>query len=383
MSTPTILIVEDERLIALDIKHRLNRLGYSVVAIADSAENALEAVVQHQPDLVLMDIYLNGDTSGIEAAASFQREYQLPVVFLTAHADRPTLIQAKAIRPFGYIVKPVEDHDLSTAIEIALSRYQAEIAMQNALKQEQELNQLKSQFISIISHEFRNPLNSILSTLNLLERQDLQLSREQQLPHVQRAMAAAIQLTQLIDDVLILGETETARFQCHPAPLDLLWFCRNLIEEVHSDPGCQHSILLNVEGCQENEQPFYNLDIKLVRHILSNLLSNAIKYSPDGGEVKLTICGKPRSITFCVQDKGIGIPVEDQYYLFDPFHRGTNTSKIQGTGLGLSIVKRCVDAHGGSISVESQIRVGTTFTVTIPLDNADKSNDQNGRRKPT
>jgi signal transduction histidine kinase len=292
------------------------------------------------------------------------------------------LIQAKAIHPFGYVVKPVEDHDLSTAIEVALSRHQAEIATQNALNHEKELSQLKSQFVSLISHEFRNPLNSILSILNLLNRQDLQFSREEQLSHMQRAIAAATQLTQLIDDVLVLGETETAKFQCYPAPLDVLWFCRNLLEELRSAPDCRHSILLVLQGCQENDQPFYELDVKLIRHILNNLLSNAIKYSPNSDEVKLTICCEPRSITFQVQDRGMGIPAEDQSYLFDPFHRGTNAGNIRGTGLGLSIVKRCVDAHGGSIAVESQLGVGTTFRVTIPLGNGEEpdeqeSNDQN------
>ncbi|HEY9646611.1 MAG TPA: response regulator, partial [Chroococcidiopsis sp.] len=181
-----LLIVEDERLIALDIKQRLVQLGYEVVAIANHADAALQAVTQHMPDLILMDIHLQGAVDGIALAAQIQQQFNLPVIFLTAHADSATLTQAKATQPFGYLVKPVETHMLSTAIEIALTRHQTEVAVQRALAKEKELNELKTRFISIVSHEFRNPLSAIKLIFDLLERQNPPVPPEQQQLHLQR-----------------------------------------------------------------------------------------------------------------------------------------------------------------------------------------------------
>jgi signal transduction histidine kinase len=112
------------------------------------------------------------------------------------------------------------------------------------------------------------------------------------------------------------------------------------------------------------------MDEKLLRQILENLLSNAIKYSPSGGNVELTLSDFSNQAVFQIRDHGIGIPAEDQQQLFETFHRATNVGTIAGTGLGLAIVKRCVDIHQGQITVESEVGVGTTFTVTLPIYNS-------------
>jgi signal transduction histidine kinase len=112
-----------------------------------------------------------------------------------------------------------------------------------------------------------------------------------------------------------------------------------------------------------------HMDEKLLRQILTNLLSNAIKYSPDGGTVHLTLACQAGRVTFQVRDDGIGIPDEDQARLFETFHRARNIGNIPGTGLGLAIVKKSVDLHGGTIEVASQVGQGTTFTVTLPMEN--------------
>lgn len=128
----SILIVEDERLIALDIKRRLLQLGYEVSAIADSAETALRAIAQNPPNLILMDIHLRGAVDGIATATQIRELFDLPVVFLTAYADAATIAQAKTSQPFGYIVKPIETPNLSATIEIALMRYETELALQRS-----------------------------------------------------------------------------------------------------------------------------------------------------------------------------------------------------------------------------------------------------------
>lgn len=377
-----ILIVEDEQLVALDIQRRLTQLGHEVVAICDRAEMALEAANTLSPELVLMDIHLKGDVDGISVAAQIREHYKIPIIFLTAHADEATVTQAKATHPFGYLIKPVQTKHLSTAIEIAFSWHQAETIMQKALAKERDLsealqralikekqlNELKSQFVSIVSHEFRNPLASIMATLNILESQDARLTTEQRLGYVNQAKGVTTNLVQLFDDVLTLSETESSQFYCHPVPTDILWFCRELVHEYQAQPS-NHAIHFMVEGCDETSSAFYDLDPKLLRHILSNLLSNAVKYSPESSTIQFRLCCAEKTLSFCIEDQGIGILPEDQIRLFEPFCRGANVRAISGTGLGLFIVKKCVDVHGGSITVNSTVGIGSTFTVVLPLNN--------------
>jgi len=365
-----ILVVEDEPIIALDIQRQLTQLGYTVVAIADCATLALEAVDRWHPDLVLMDIRLQGDQNGIETAAQIQQQHELPIVFLTAYADADTIQQVKAAQPYGYIVKPFEKHDLMTAIEVALNRHQAERATQAALAKERELNKLKSNFIEIVSHEFRTPLSTILLALELLQRHHSQLTPTKTHVYLQRARVAVDRMRQLLEEVLTIGAVDEGKLQCQPAPIDLDAFCRQLAAEFQLDRDAtaapQHAIVFAQTG-QSVEHMASNLDEKLLRHILTNLLSNAIKYSPHGGKVRLDLIHTADAATFQVQDCGIGIPQGDLAQLFERFHRASNAKTIPGTGLGLSIVKQCVDLHGGTITVQSAVGVGTTFTVTIPL----------------
>lgn len=227
-----VLIVEDESIIALDIQNSLVNAGYHVVAIATCADEALDLTAQFNPDLVLMDIRLCGEMDGVEVAEKIRREFNLPVVYLTAHADENTLQRAKITEPFGYILKPFEDRELITTIEIALSRYHAEVAIQLALAKEKELNQIKSRFVSVVSHEFRNPLNAILFSTELLERYDLELSPERKQEYLQRIQLSVSRMDQLLNDVLTIAETESGGLPFNPQPLDLLQFCQDLIEDL-------------------------------------------------------------------------------------------------------------------------------------------------------
>jgi signal transduction histidine kinase len=375
---PTILIVEDEWVIALDIKQHLTKLGYSVSGTANSAEKALELVAAAKPDLVLMDIYLQGNKSGIEAADQIRQQFHLPVVFLTAHADEATLTEAIATHPYGYIVKPFEEQELIIAIQVALANHRAEQAVRQALHKEKQLNELKSQFVSIVSHEFRNPLSSLLLTLELFEQPNI-LSPEKRQAHIQRGKAAINHMAQLITDVLVLGQVEQEQFQCQPTLINIYQFCSSLVEDLQSRSKTKDRLILTVSGCNETAHLFYELDPKLLQHILSNLLENALKYSPEDSKVKFELRCEPEYVQFHIQDQGIGLTDQDLAKLFTPFHRGTNVSNIPGTGLGLSIIKKCVDAHGGEISVKTEVGTGTQFTVTIHSHHALTLHDQDSK----
>jgi len=163
----TILIVEDETIVALDMRQRLEKLGYQVCGVAGTAAAAIERYRQHNPDLVLMDIKLKGDQDGIEAATIIQSEGGPPVIFVTAFTDAATIDRVRAASPFGYIVKPFHEREVSIAIELALSKHAHQKSLEKAKQIAEESNRAKSSFLSNISHELKTPLNSIIGFVDL------------------------------------------------------------------------------------------------------------------------------------------------------------------------------------------------------------------------
>ncbi|MBD2257881.1 ATP-binding protein [Pseudanabaena sp. FACHB-2040] len=359
MAGEKILVVEDERVVARDIEKRLKNLGYQVPASVASGEAALIKVAELQPDLVLMDIQLRGALDGIATAEQIRADFDIPVIYLTAFADEDTLQRAKASEPFGYIVKPFDEKDLHVTIEVAFRRRLAEAAIRVALEKEKELSELKSRFWSMIIHEFRNPLTSILSSAQLLELHGHRLSDDRKQEYLGLIQNSVRAINQLMNDTLTIVQTEKSDLEFNPASLDLEAFCRDLVEEIQFNVQSNHRIIFTLRGnCDD-----YCLDRKLLWHILTNLLSNAVKYSPLGGEIYLNLICTEQEVVFQVRDKGIGIPSETQTHLFEPFHRATNVGNIPGTGLGLTLVRKCLDLHSGHIEVESEVGQGSTFTV--------------------
>ncbi|MBD2209514.1 response regulator [Calothrix sp. FACHB-156] len=372
-----ILVVEDEIIIAFDIKSCLEKAGYIVPEIAAYGRQAVEKAGEIRPDLILMDVMLKGDMSGIEAAAEIGHLFNIPVIYLTAYSDQTHLQKAKTTQPFGYILKPFEETQLITTIEIALNKHQIEVVMREALEKEKENRAIKNKFVSMVSHEFRNPLNNILTCTELLSNYNLQFNeekRDEYLSHIQKSVK---HLDNLLTDVLLMSKDENEKLQFNPTPLDLEKFCQDLLQDIQLSASENHKIIFTVHGSLaniENNSTVQNshlikLDGKMVYHILSNLLANAVKYSPVGGNVRFDVFYVTGEVIFRIQDEGIGIPVADQENLFNSFHRASNVGKIPGNGLGLAIVKYYVDLHGGNISFASKPGIGTTFIVNLPINN--------------
>lgn len=359
-----ILVVEDEAIIGMDIRNTLLRLGYEVPSVVISGEEAITKVDQYQPQLILMDIQLKkGGIDGIEASKIIQEKWQIPIVFLTAHSDSKTLERSKSTNLFGYIIKPFDEKDLYTTIEIALARAKAESEMRKAWAKEKELNELKSRFVSTVSHEFRTPLSTIALSTGLLEKYKSKWDEPKKQVHFQRIQSSIKQMTNLLDDVLTIGQIESGNMPFNPTPINLTQFLGQMLEEKQDLDQNLHPITYQIEG----ELSQICIDEKLFRHIFSNLLSNAIKYSPLGTEIKVKLTYSEHQVSITVSDQGIGIPPQDQQRLFEMFYRAENVGTIQGTGVGLSIVKRAVEMHGGQITVDSEVNQGTTFIVQIPL----------------
>jgi signal transduction histidine kinase len=245
-------------------------------------------------------------------------------------------------------------------------RKRLEEELRASLDREKELGDLKSRFISMTSHEFRTPLSTILSSAELLEHYSKNWSEEKKFIHLHRIQIAVQHMIGLLDDVLIIGKAEAGQSDFKPEPLHLEEFCIELVKELQLNEGDSRAINL-IARCKSLS---FCLDEKLLRHILSNLLSNAIKYSPEGSPIRFEIAQQKDAIVFQIEDKGIGIPLQDRQCLFESFHRAANVGNIPGTGLGLAIVKKCVDLHGGEITVKSKVGVGTKFKVRLPLKSA-------------
>lgn len=527
-----ILIVEDESIVALNIKNRLESLGYIIVATTSSGESAIQIAASNQPDLVLMDIKLRGVIDGIEAATQIWTRFKIPIVYLTAYSDEETIERAKITEPYGYILKPFEAKDLCTTIEISLYKHQMEqqlrereqwlattlksigdavittdsqglvtfmnpvaetltcwkqeeaignnltkvfqtinqrnrkvvenpaalalrkgvtVALENntllitkngqeipiddsaapiknengnimgavlvfhdvteqqqlktflentnqelearvtkntiqlrqaneqlraeieqrqhlenelllALTKERELNELKSRILATISHEYRTPLTTILSSTDLLSQYSAGWTEERKQKHFHRIQSAVQDLTRLVNDVLFVNHAEIGSLEFNPVALDVEQITHNLVES-YSNLATQHKIIFESQGVST---PVF-LDEELLQSMLRNLFSNAIKYSPDCSIIQAELVFQPHAIVFRISDQGIGIPPNDLDQIFNAFFRGNNIGVTPGVGLGLLIVKECVDLHGGQIIVESELRVGTRFTITLPL----------------
>ncbi|MBW4576869.1 MAG: response regulator [Aphanothece sp. CMT-3BRIN-NPC111] len=256
----------------------------------------------------------------------------------------------------------------------------AEEEVRKALAKEKELNELKSRFISIASHEFRTPLTTILVSAQCLELYKHKWTEEKKIAYLQQIQASVKQMNELIEDVLVIEKSEAGKLEFNPEPLDLEKFCQTLIAEMQLIATKEQAInfvsYASSSG-QLPDRPLACMDKKLLRHIFSNLLSNAIKYSHSGSAVYFKLAIEDNVAIFEVQDSGIGIPPKDLPRLFESFHRASNVRDIPGTGLGLVIVKNSVDLHGGKITVQSEEGLGTTFTVLLPLNSPSFSHEQN------
>ncbi|MGC9502378.1 hybrid sensor histidine kinase/response regulator [Baaleninema sp.] len=359
-----ILIVEDELIAAANIARHLEKRGYVVTAKVSSGEKALNQVVENPPDLVLMDVHLRGSIDGIQTAARLRETTRIPVVYITAYADDDTIERAKHTEPYGYLVKPFKPQDIYTTIEMALQKYRSEEAVRQALDRAQQLNDLKTQTLSMAAHDLRTPLTSILGSFEVLKYLGDRLSPEKKDQYFDRIKASVCNMNALIDELLLANKLETGRLPFHPKPMDVLSFCHMTIDRSQAVASPQHHLVLDASPNLENASVC--LDETLLRHILANLLSNAVKYSPQGGTVTLGVSLTAEGVQFRVSDEGIGIPESNLPKLFEMFSRAENVGDIAGTGLGLHIVKQTLDLHGGSIAVESREGVGSTFTVTLP-----------------
>lgn len=236
-----------------------------------------------------------------------------------------------------------------------------------ALAQQREVNALKSTFVAMTSHEFRNPLAAILSSQELLRDFGDRLAASEGNELFVIMDASVQRMTAMLDKILIIGRADADLLEFRPSTLNIPDMCRKLADEAvqSTQVASADAVTVTLEMQLASDDTAY-ADENLLRHCLGNLLSNAIKYSPEGGETVLSVYRQDRALVFNVSDQGIGIPDADLPHLFDAFRRASNVGAIPGTGLGLAIVMRAIERHGGTVGVASEVGRGTRFTITLP-----------------
>ena len=238
----------------------------------------------------------------------------------------------------------------------------AEKSVREALEAEKELNALKSRFVSMASHEFRTPLSTIMSSVDLIARYSDGPQRDKVERHVSKIRGKVRELTTMLNDFLSLDKLEQGMVRCTASEVDVVHLCIELVEELRSLTKPGQEIIYDHEGTERTVMQ----DRQMLAHVLSNLVSNAIKYSPENKRIELATSVVNGVLQIAVSDEGMGIPLEDQQHLFERFFRASNAFTVQGTGLGLNIVRKYLDLMGGTIQFTSEPGTGSVFTAQLP-----------------
>lgn len=236
------------------------------------------------------------------------------------------------------------------------------LELTESLNREKELNELKSRFVSMASHEFRTPLSAILSSVSLIESYYSDHQTEKRKKHIERIKSSVKNLTGILDDFLSIDKLESQKNKLNYVQFNLYDFGLDILEELNGMLKHSQHINFTYKGAKGILQ-----DKQILKSILLNLLSNSIKYSDEHQAIQLLIHVKKDRLIMRITDEGIGIPVDEQSKIFSKFFRARNTINIQGTGLGLNIVKKYIEILGGTISFKSIPRQGTAFIVQLPI----------------
>jgi len=300
----------------------------------------------------------------IQTAIEKKEQQQTEVSIQAEHQEtiEADLVVSPILEADGQLIGVVCSlHDITTHKHM-------EAQLRHMLQHQIELNELKSRYVSMAAHDLRNPLAVIQSSVGIIQRYSQKMDEEKKQEQFSRIDQNIRNIVELLDGILFIAKGETGNLKFVPELLDLPAFYRTIIDEFHqtlNDPN-------RIELSFQNDCHQVWLDPILLRQIVNNLVSNAIKYS--NAPIKITVWCQEKKVIFTVQDQGIGIPEIKQRRLFDAFYRASNVGNIPGTGLGMTIVKQSVDLHKGTIIWESEEGVGTTFTVTLPIEETEHQN---------
>jgi signal transduction histidine kinase len=366
-----ILIVEDETIVALDMRCRLEGFGYQVCGLAATGPVAIQLADEHRPDLILMDIKLKGEMDGIEASISIRQLFNVPIVFVTAFTDDETLKRVNTMSSYGYVVKPYHERELKIIIELALSKFEYECGILEAKATAEENDRAKSRFLSNISHELKTPLNAIIGFTDLAATigQDVELKE-----YVMLAARSARKLESIINCILDYTKLESGALIPVHTEFDLEDFLLRCWEPFSMEA---HAKGLATRFYLDPDLPsFVRCDASKLGTAIKSLVDNAVKFT-DSGYVLLsaervlsTRDGvDSMELLIRVSDSGRGIPDEKRQRIFDRFIQADDspTRAIGGLGLGLALVKGIADLLNLRLGLRESVAGGSEFSLAMVL----------------
>lgn len=367
-----VLLIEDEAQLLENLAENLSFEGFEVYT-AEDGWAGVQAAVEHMPDVIVCDLMmpeLDGHGVLLELRSRPSTSH-IPFIFLTARAGIEDMRKGMNLGADDYLAKPCSHDTLVNTINARMAkhvesagRYERTMEiLETALAQQHEASQLKTRLLSMVSHDLRIGLTSILSSEQLIKNYDHRMDSERRTNYLLRIERNVHQMLTMLDDLLMVGEQEAGGVVLKIDVIDLYVLSRDMSSDLASMYGNSHHIELNA---QSGVDYLIEADERYVTRILMNLLSNAFKYSDEGTTISLDLIAHEESVKIVIRDQGIGIPTNDLEALFDIYKRAGNVGGVRGKGIGLAVVKQAVDMHNGSIEVESVEDEGTAFTITLP-----------------
>lgn len=369
---PKILLVDDnpDNLQILSVFLQVE--GFEIL-VAKDGDIALKQLENEIPDLILLDI-LMPTMNGYEVCRQIKENAKtahIPIIFMTALSDVDSVIEGFAVGAVDYVVKPFRKEIVLARIKTHLKMQQlnSELQDKNArleslLAEQREVSEMKSRFISVVSHDLRTPLTIILTTNGLLQQFGQNMTEEKRQIYYNRINSSVTKMKLLLNDILLASKSELNQIKFNPEMINLDLFCQEIFREFEFLSIETHPAIFTKEV---DPDLAIAIDRSLMWHVLSNLYTNAIKYSDHGHRIHFSVIQEDQQVIFKIEDEGIGIPAGDLAKLFEPFRRAGNVGAVSGSGLGLWIVKEFVEMHGGTIRVMSSEGKGTAFTIALPI----------------
>jgi len=393
----SIYVAEDDPLSGKMMNITVKRIGFEFVGLGTDTDTSIREIGEKRPDMVLMDIDMPGSVDGIGAAEIITKKYNIPVIFVTANSEDSVFERALKTAPYGYVLKPVTRDTLRTVVHMGYSRHLLSLEIQQkqdelselnnaleekvkertkeieaknvqlekALLKEKEMNEFQSRVVTTISHEFRTPMTTIMSSADIMEMLiNKDKPKEKIFRHTNLIRSSVSELIVLLNDVLITEKFDSGKYEVEKEDIDLDDFFKQLLFKTEIGIGKNHKIDNQIAP---NLGKIY-ADKKLFTQITNNILSNAFKYSDKESTVQINAKVSDNKFYFSVKDEGIGMDKNTLSMIFESFYRAKNVTNIEGTGMGLSILKNSTKLLGGKIEVKSKKGEGSCFEVTLPLE---------------